>query len=139
MRVGFSHSFYEEIFAYLTAQSSFRKIFGPVIQRPWEAYLCLLPIIFIPFSHLIALNSSLVLGTFFLGRLFFYRRRFAKVFRKALELTKEKKKALFLLLHLSGNEIDEWSKKSLEDIAKELESNQKNSRHQTIYRYFFRN
>ncbi len=51
MRSGFDENRYEEFFAYMTSESKWRKILGPILQRPWEAWpflICLSAAIFWP-------------------------------------------------------------------------------------------
>lgn len=41
VRMQFDEPYYEEIFAYKTSPHFFRRFFGPLFQKPWEAYLFL--------------------------------------------------------------------------------------------------
>lgn len=37
-RSGFNESRYEEFFAYMTSEKRWRRVLGPILQRPWEAW-----------------------------------------------------------------------------------------------------
>ncbi len=48
-RMQFDEPIFEEFFAYKTSPHSWRRIFGPIFQRPWEAYLFII-LLLIPFG-----------------------------------------------------------------------------------------
>lgn len=48
-RMQFEEPIFEEFFAYKTSPHGWRRFFGPLFQRPWEAYLLLI-LLLIPFG-----------------------------------------------------------------------------------------
>ncbi len=129
IRCGFSDSPYEELFAYLVSGSFFRRIFGPILQKPRDAYIFLLPFAFLPLTPLLPpiyfslfLSSTLLLVTLALFRLLFLRIRFFKCMRTLQKWTKSQKQALQLMLAMSGKEITLLSKCRSEEIPKKLKS-----------------
>lgn len=42
MRSGFTYSRFEEFFAYMTSTRKWRRILGPIVQKPWEVWPLLL-------------------------------------------------------------------------------------------------
>jgi hypothetical protein len=42
IRSGFNEDRYEEFFAYMTSEKRWRRVLGPILQRPWEAWPFLL-------------------------------------------------------------------------------------------------
>ncbi len=128
-RMAFQENSYEEIFAYLTSSVWLRRIFGPIVQRPWELWL---------FTGLLGSASLTVflnlIGNFYLLTLFVYfiivgyvslgvmrllkkHRRFKKAYAKLKTICKPGKVYAFLF-RLTDNEINFFSKSSVEEIIK---------------------
>lgn len=62
-RMQFDEPLYEEIFAYKTSPGFFRRFFGPLFQRPWEAYF-FIALLFIPLTIEILLFLGIEVGYF---------------------------------------------------------------------------
>lgn len=144
MRAGFSDSVYEELFAYIVSDSVFRKVFGPIFHTPGEAAFILFPIAFFPFLPFMTPMLSLVTMTvifgsigFFLFRLVKVRFRFFRLFRKLHRLFGSKKKAMEILIRLSGKEINVLSAMSPFKIKQYAKENRENFRWGYIYDHYF--
>ncbi len=119
MRSMFSESRFEEVLAYQTSPSSFRKYWGPLFRTPLESLLfmaCLflgslsmafslwlLPLMMIPVSASI-------------GRLIMTQYHFRRCQKKLKEITNSSQKAFAIMLHLTDREIDAISSSSCEEI-----------------------
>lgn len=62
-RMQFDEPLYEEIFAYKTSPGLFRRFFGPLFQRPWEAHL-FIALLCIPVAIEIVLFLGIDIGPF---------------------------------------------------------------------------
>ncbi len=108
-RSGFQESRFEEFFAYMTSENRFRRIMGPIIQRPFEVW----PFVF--FCCLGVFDSRAFLGAFFWMVLGFYRLiRAHWTLRKASQNLQKwvssKKKIRSFLLRLTDCEIESLAK-----------------------------
>jgi hypothetical protein len=112
-RVSFNNSKYEEIFAYLTSASSFRRILGGIINNPKEGHiflgLCLLSTSCSLFynSFISIFSWVLPVGYFSIGvfRLLKAKYVLSKAYNNILTVLKDKKKGLCVLFRLSDEEI----------------------------------
>jgi hypothetical protein len=149
-RVAFCEPIFEEILAYLTSSSSFRKNFGPILRYHWEGWTFLSVLlfsflfnwIFILFDRpLFAFLSScgmfLGLFMFLFGLLRLIRAKiiFKKTHQRLGEITK---KPLAVMLRLTDEEIRKFSKMSSTAIYKYImENSDKYLRLKMIYAIYF--
>ncbi len=61
LRASFNEPKFEEILAYRTSRSGWRRILGPLFQHPWESYVAIILCLFIPFFPLLAATIALPL------------------------------------------------------------------------------
>ncbi len=150
-RVALDSTKYEEIFAYLTSSSYFRKIFGPIIDSSNESmffvFLVFIMIIFqlssyffsffiINVFYSISLLSVFGLVSFGLFRLFFRRFSFNKALNALNDVTGDSKKSLKILFRLMDKEIDSLAK--VKSFLPDQFFDQNNFRHQLIYSCYFK-
>ena len=117
MRMQFDEPKFEEIFAYKTSRRLYRRLMGPLFQKPWEANLFLL-ILLIPIATevyaffypehdwvfwLTALPAFF--GAWLLGRLVFYQLVLHIALKKLRPILKQPQKAWAVALRLSDREI----------------------------------
>lgn len=125
-RAAFDEPVYEEVLSYLTSSSLLRRVFGPMIKKPWEILLFfffLCGILFWQaadllgdFSFLVRLfyllsGAFLSLGILRLGRV---HRRFKKAYKKLRILVNDN--AFPVLFRLTDKEINVFAKISLDEI-----------------------
>ncbi len=138
VRMAFNDAKTEEIFAYLTSSSSFRKIFGPIFQSSTETHLL--------FFFLLAGLGAQLLCTFFplgvvawffqvlsfflivkgLFRLFRIRKKFFKTYKKLSQILKCSKKSRAVLFRLTDKEIFSFSKKNISEILQYIQERKEN-------------
>lgn len=106
-RISLGSKKYEELFAYLTSSSSFRRYFGPIFRLSYESTLFMLCTLILPLS---ALPLSFYL-LFLLTRLVLTQRSFKKALFICEKHLKTKQAALNFMLHLTDEEIDQLTKK----------------------------
>lgn len=118
VRCGFQEDGYEEFFAYMTSEKQWKRVLGPILQRPWEAW---------PFLLLIA--GGIVWPVCYLGaaiwsgigfcRLIRRHNRLRKAAAWILKKIKDPRLARAVLLRLSDEEIEAFSRsKDVEAYAK---------------------
>lgn len=146
VRAGLNSSKFEEFFAYWTATSLFRKIFGPLFQSPKESniFMLLLSLLFLgqlslnPFLSLFSFLLPVGYVSFLLFRLFLRRRKINKVLLKISSLTASKNKARAILFRLTDFEIENFSKWSHKKISSFItEEAKKNLRWKVINLAYF--
>ncbi len=122
MRVEYEEPIYEEILAYFTSSISWRRYFGPLIVRPYEAILLLLLAgvgsvldVFFELSYFIFL-LPILWGGYLTLRLLFRQRRFRRAFKIVKLLVKDEKNAFSFIARMTDQEIDFFSQKSLKEI-----------------------
>ncbi len=117
-RSAFPKDPWDEFFAYMVSEKSWRRALGPIIQRPWEVWP------FLVFCVLGALDAI-----FFLGAAAWIGAGFFRLIRAHLTLTKASKElqkqmsdddARALLLRLTGEEIQSLSKGKEIKISEDL-------------------
>lgn len=125
VRMAYFEPLFEEILAYQTSKSRFRRTFGPLFRTSKESLFCVLSLALLSFVNLLytipLLTSglTLLLLSFFVIRLQRCQRIFAKTLGKLSLLYKDK--AMHVALQLTDREIVLFSKKSvleIEDYAK---------------------
>ena len=153
VRCCYDKSKYEEMFAYMTANSFFRKFLGPIIESSKEVLIFLILIfstIFCQslytffdnkfFYYYFCFFSFLSFSTISFGlfRLFFKRIKLFKSYKKIKKLGFDKKKAMAILFRLTDGEISNFSKIKKEQILKYFELNKNSSlRLKAIYLSYF--
>jgi hypothetical protein len=107
-RCSFEESRSEEYFAYFTSNARWRRVLGPILQKPWEALLFLGAMVLgAVLGYYLPAAALLVLG---FGRLIRQHLRFRKASNTlSLEL-KDKKKVRAVLFRLTDREIDRLSR-----------------------------
>ncbi|MBN2478956.1 MAG: hypothetical protein JXA94_01880 [Parachlamydiales bacterium] len=152
-RVAFDEPKTEEIFAYLTASSHFRRVFGPIVKTNKDIVIffsfLFLSLLFqafwvmssiSTFSYISAFFGFLTLSTlcFGLGRLFVVRRKMKKTFKKLKKILNDKKKAKAVLFRLTDFEIFNLYKMKIKDIENYFETRKEKSlRIKAIYLSYF--
>jgi hypothetical protein len=136
-RLAFEEPKFEELLAYTTARSAFRRYFGPLFQSSKESFLFLIVLIGIAvldacllFSHPFAYWQAMWLKMIPLGmagyaffRLWKKQRTYRKCYRNLYELFPSK--AGDILYRLTDREIDSfarWDLKQIQDYIKEQNS-----------------
>ncbi len=102
MRAHLNSNKYEEVFAYLTSASSFRRYFGPIFRHSFEPIILLFSL---PLFFWTALPLILLL-VFFLGRLVFLQREFNYARAQIRLLLKPGENPLKILVRLNDAQID---------------------------------
>lgn len=148
-RAAFDEPKYEELFAYWTSSSIFRRIFGPIISQKLLYFL--LPFflallfqylnIFFPvwIFHLIFFfftYYTLGVALFGIFNLFFKRWKFNRCFKKIFSILLDKNKTSCTIFRLTDKEIDLFSKLKKEQIEKYIE-NEKSHRWQIVKLAYF--
>jgi hypothetical protein len=146
VRAGLNSSKFEEFFAYWTATSLFRKVFGPLFQSPKESniFMLLLSLLFLgqllqnPFLSLSSFLLPVGYVSFLLFRLFLRRKKINKVLLKISSLTASKNKARAILFRLTDFEIENFSRWSHKKISSFIsEEAKKNLRWEVINLAYF--
>lgn len=109
-RSAFNENQYEEFFAYMTSESRWRRVFGPILQRPWEAWPFLL------FTLAGLFWPLFYWGTTFWAlcgfqRLIRLHRTLKKAAREIQKTVKDPSKARAILFRLTDREIHQFSRK----------------------------
>ncbi len=126
-------SFFEEIFAYLTSTSSFRRMWGPLWQKNGEIIFLMItsmvPFLLFPvspFLGLLCLSSFFLFLGFSVFRLSLYR----KIFKRAYGVLQKgvlKKHIFPILIRLEGDEIKEIAKSTWEEVRQKGEKRKESS------------
>jgi len=103
-RSAFEEPMAEEFFAYMASEKSWRRVFGPIVKRPWEVwFFFLLAVLGIAFPLAQAAAS------FWLGcgawRLFRLHRTIGLAAKRLKNVSGDRKKIRALLLRLTDREI----------------------------------
>lgn len=109
IRSGFNEDRYEEFFAYMTSEKKWRRVLGPILQRPWEAWpflLCAVGGIIWPACYL---GAALWMGLGFY-RLNRRHLRLRRASERILEVAGDAKGARAVLFRLTDEEIDRFAK-----------------------------
>lgn len=135
-RMVFEEPKFEELLAYRTAKSRFRRWFGPIIQSAWEGFvfifsLILLLVVDFYFLTRADLNSGilwfkvipLMLLSFGLIRLWRKQTHFNKCLTNLENILHDKHKANAVIYRLQDQEIIDFSKMSSEDILSYVAEN----------------
>lgn len=108
-RAAFVESRFEEFFAYMTSESRWRQVFGPIVQKPWEVWPFALFCIAGVFDVRAFFGASVwaALGFFRLIKGHWVLRKASCVLRKWVD---SEKKIRSLLLRLTDKEIQSLAK-----------------------------
>ena len=149
-RVHYNEPKYEEIFAYMTSKSSFRRFLGPLFQSPKESYLfvilLILALTFEMGSALVSIAMYLpwiLLPFIFIGvlgvRLYLRHRTLNKAFSSMCSCVKDPSLTLACLARLKDGEIELFAKSSSSEILSYLKHNkEKELRIRSILVSFFK-
>lgn len=108
-RSGFNENRYEEFFAYMTSEKRWRRVLGPIVQRPWEVWpflLCTLIGILWPIGYL----GAAVWAALGFSRLIQQHRRLNKAAAHILKRTQDARATRAILFRLTDQEIEQFSK-----------------------------
>ena len=108
-RSGFDESRFEEFFAYMTSEKKWRRVLGPILQKPWEAWPLLALLIggiVWPVCYLGAALWSAV-GFF---RLIWSHRQLGRAAKQILASTQDPRRTRSILFRLTDAEIKTFSK-----------------------------
>ncbi len=108
-RSGFEGDRYEEFFAYMTSEKRWRRVLGPLFQRPWEVWPFLVAVVGGAFWPVCYLGAAGWMGMGF-GRLIRHHRRLKRASERIFEAVGEKRKARAILFRLTDPEIDRLAK-----------------------------
>ena len=134
-RMAFDEPKFEEMFAYLTAKSKLRRLFGALFRRPFESTLFVVTA-FLPLGALafgsaewfpILWSLPLLYFSFLAGRLTFARKTLSKCIKSLSTLVEN---PLSLALRLTDKEIGLFSRKKPQEIEAYIEE-------QTSFRWQF--
>lgn len=114
LRKNFQEPVFEEILAYQTSSSPFRRFFGPVIRSSKETFFFLLLLCAAPFEPILYLGVLLLSGLA-IGRLVRNQKIFARTKLNVIEIV-GREKAFSILIRLKDKEILALSKMKREAI-----------------------
>lgn len=150
-RMMFQDLRFEEILAYQTSDSKFRRYFGPIIESSKEGlwFILLIGLIAIvdvgliamdmPSTYVVALWLKMIplaMVGYGLWRLYWKQYRFAKCLENLTNLYKNRKIALALICRLTDEEIQLFSHMEPEKIGRHIETHKEESlRWRTINLY----
>ena len=121
-RGNFEEPIFEEVLAYQTSSSSFRRFFGPLFRTPTESLVfvaALALFLGMSFFELFEITSFAVLVSLMsygIGRLLWTQRIFKRTRTQLSKLVGDKR-ALAVMLRLTDREIIKFSKMSLDEIV----------------------
>jgi hypothetical protein len=145
-RATFEEPVFEEILAYQTSTSKFRRFLGPLFRSSKESIIFMVVLFGLTIVNLLyTLPLTLLSGGGGVVLLFFFRlyrnhKTFGNVMKKLKELLGCEKRALSCALRLTDREIFSFAKKSKEEIAAFAEkAKQESLRWRQIYLLSFVN
>jgi hypothetical protein len=128
-RSAFPSDRWDEFFAYMTSEISWRRVLGPIIQRPWEVWPFLLLCLMGVFFPIMFLGVALWVGCGFYRLICCHRiLHRASVYLKKLGFTDQASRSV--LLRLTDSEIVSLSRGT--DIFAAMQSDEKNLRRRLI-------
>jgi hypothetical protein len=127
-RIAYNCPRYEEIFAYKTSKSSFRRWLGPLFQSPLEGavFICSICIglIFQWFISLcLGMSIPLVILALLMIRLGLRHRRVASALSHITPLLKKSEDAFAVLCRLTDSEIEAFASQSSNEISRYIDQN----------------
>ncbi|HSX26402.1 MAG TPA: hypothetical protein VLE89_05280 [Chlamydiales bacterium] len=103
-RSGFEEQKCEEFFAYMTSEKRWRRVLGPILQRPWEVWPLLLSLLAGIFVEVGFGVAAVWLGLGF-WRLIGQHLRLRRYVKRALHLVRDAKKVRAILFRLTDEEV----------------------------------
>lgn len=134
-RMVFEEPKFEEFLAYQSAPW-FRRIFGPIIQAPWEGilfitsvFLYMLLEVFLPFSDLLPVIKWLPIILLLLGglRLASKHYHFSKTLKNLQQALPDPTQARYVIYRLTDEEIIRFSSRSPKEISEFIEKESQTS------------
>jgi hypothetical protein len=137
-RMMFEEPRFEEVFAYRSDPSAFRRYFGPIMQSSWESALFVLflfLIMMIDFSLSSLASTSLYqhfmwlklipfgMLLYALGRLYRKQRQFSHCLNNLQKIVSSKEKANGVIYRLTDNEICAFANMTEEQLREHIELN----------------
>lgn len=117
-RSGFDENRCEEFFAYMTSEKKWRRVLGPILQRPWEVWPLLLTLgggMFWPACYWGA-TVWMVIGFY---RLIRQHSRLNRAARQILKRVGDERKTRAVLFRLTDREIELFAQgKNIEEYAR---------------------
>ncbi|MCB1180697.1 MAG: hypothetical protein KDK55_01565 [Chlamydiia bacterium] len=129
VRLQFDEPLFEEVLAYQTSKSPFRRYFGPLLQSDWESF-CFLSLIVsfaflsffsIPLAQGFALGGVMGYSIFLILRLAWKQKHFHQCIKNLTTLLDSRIKARRLALGLTDREILLFSRSSPQTSASIIE------------------
>jgi hypothetical protein len=108
-RSGFNESRFEEFFAYMTSQKKWRRVLGPILHRPWEAWPFLLSLMGGIFFELLFLGAAFWMGLGFI-RLAKHHRILKMAADQILKIVQDPGITRAILFRLTDQEIKKFAK-----------------------------
>lgn len=152
-RMMFQEPKFEEILAYRTARTKFRRFFGPILQSAWEGILFIFSLLLVIVVDLYFIFSDhaqayhqvmglkmipLVLLGAALIRLYLRQRQFSICLKKLTEILPDGASANAVIFRLQDQEVKNFTKMSLSAIESYAqESAHKSLRWRLIYKAYF--
>ena len=130
-RAVFEDSRFEEIFAYAASSSKIRQILGPVLQQKKDFFLFFLFLVLLVFSSFFENRIFFHFGIIFfasffsfsLFRVLYLKRKLKKTMIKLKKIFSFEDKARFVLFRITREEIECFSKWSVQKIRQYIEAN----------------
>lgn len=137
-RMMFEEPRFEEVFAYRSDKSRFRRYFGPIMQSSWESALFVLflfVIIMVDFSLSLIASAKLYehfmwlklipvgMILFALGRLIRKQRQFSRCFKKLNQIVDSEQNVNGIIYRLTDQEISSFAKMTTEQLINYIEIN----------------
>lgn len=117
-RSGFNEDRYEEFFAYMTSEKRWRRVLGPILQRPWEAWPFIMFVVMAMFWPSFYLGAALWLGIGFC-RLIFRHTQLKSAAKNISSFVLDLRKVRAILFRLTDQEIHAFAKGlNIKDYAK---------------------
>lgn len=117
-RSGFDEDRCEEFFAYMTSEKKWRRVLGPILQRPWEAWPFLLALLAGTFSPLCFLAAAIWAGLGFY-RLIRQHQRLKRAADQIFEVVSDVRKTRAILFRLTDEEIERLARgEKIEEYAR---------------------
>lgn len=145
-RMAFEEPQFEEMLAYRTSKSGFRRIFGPIAQSPWESLVFVILVILSMVVNFLGLYEHLYLGWITitpwiflgigLGRLWVRHRQFQRCLHRLQEALGDTFKANAVIYRLRDEEIMRFGKLTREELLHEV-ADQRSLRWRVIRQAYF--
>lgn len=108
-RSGFDESRFEEFFAYMTSEKKWRRVLGPILQKPWEVWPLFVMLVSGILWPVCYLGAALWSGIGFF-RLIRSHRQLERAAKQILASIQDPRKVRAILFRLTDAEIEAFSK-----------------------------